>query len=732
MEYIKPMLDLLERLKQEPDKGYDIQKIGRAYEYAAALHDGQFRASGEPYICHPVAVATIVADLELDTDSICAALLHDTVEDCSDKTNLDTLRSMFGDDVAEIVDGLTKIRHLDVADKEEAHIENIRKMLLAMARDLRVIFIKLCDRLHNMRTLQAKADDRRRAIALETMRVYAPLAHRLGMNRIKQELEALSLQYLDPIGYHEIETEIERKYGQNRSLLEQAQTKIEEQLNQNHIKHTMYGRVKSVYSMYRKMYDQNKSFDDIYDFYALRIIVGTELECYTVLGIVHELFRLVPNRFKDYISMPKANMYRSLHTTVMGPDGIPFEVQIRTEEMHRVAEYGLAAHWKYKLGGGVPAATDEKLRWIARLIENDESTRDPDEFIHSFKTDIFNDETFVFTPKGDVICLPNGATVIDFAYAIHTAVGNRMVGAKVNGAIVPIDRRLQTGEIVEILTSSSSKGPSRDWLKIVTTSEARNKIRQYFKREMRTENIALGRAEIDREFRRIGRCTEEERNTILQNVAARYNIPDIEDFYNTIGYGGLSVSNVAVRLHDEFERVVQKPEEEATPELRPIEQKPRALRHNGGIVIDGVEGCAVKFAKCCAPLPGDRVVAFVTKGYGVSVHKIDCPNAAAGMSDSAQASRWLNARWEQDDGQALYEAALRLHVNDRIGMMADISSALADMRVSITRIDGQLSDGNGGAYILISVACRNTEHYQSIVSRLRSIRGVESVERRGQ
>ena len=484
-------------------KNYNIEKITKAYEFAKQLHEGQFRKSGEPYICHPVAVAEIVAGLGLDTDSICAALLHDTIEDCSDKVDLTKIKKEFGDQVADIVDGLTKlVAEIPFNDKEDEQMENLRKMFLAMAKDIRVIFIKLADRLHNMRTLGAQSEEKRRLIALETMHVYAPLAHRLGMQRIKQELENLALSYLDPIGYREVQSDIDRKFGMNKDFIVNTRATIEKKVRESGIDCTLEGRVKSVYSVYRKMFKQNKSFDEIYDFYAIRIIVDTELECYTVLGIIHDMYNSMPGRFKDYISIPKPNMYRSLHTTVIGHDGVPFEVQIRTWEMHHIAEYGIAAHWKYKSGDRGDAGTDKKLEWIAKLVENESSTVDPDEFIDALKIDIFQDETFVFTPKGDVVTLPQNSNCIDFAYHIHSEVGNRMVGAKVNGKIVPIDRTLENGEIVEILTSSTTKGPSRNWLKIVKTSEAKAKIRQWFKKEKRAENIIAGRDEIVAELRK--------------------------------------------------------------------------------------------------------------------------------------------------------------------------------------------------------------------------------------
>ena len=548
--------ELMQKLANSGRK-YDLDKIKMAGEYAESLHEGQFRVSGEPYISHPVAVAEIVSDLGLDTNSVCAALLHDTVEDCSDKTNLEEISAKFGNETAMLVDGLTKMVALHIEDKEEAHIENLRKMLLAMSKDIRVIFIKLCDRLHNMRTLSVKPDPKRRSTALETMYVYAPLAHRLGMQKIKQELENLCISYLDPIGYAEIRQYIDEKYGQSVGFIENVRTIVDKKLRDNNIHFELAGRIKSVYSIYRKMFNQNKSFDEIYDFYAMRIIVDTELECYTALGLIHEMFKSVPGRFKDYISTPKPNMYRSLHTTVIGRDGIPFEVQIRTWEMHQIAEYGICAHWKYKSGEKSKLDIDNKLEWISRLIETESNTTDPDEFLNALKTDIFHDETFIFTPKGDVIALPLGSTVIDFAYAIHSGVGNSMVGAKINGMIVPIERAPVTGDIVEIITSSASKGPSRDWLNIVKTSEARTKIKSWFKREKRTENIAAGKAMVDAEFKRFARSyTEAQRNEVVSTVGQRIGYMSADDLYNTLGYGGIALSKVLGKFKDEFERTV--------------------------------------------------------------------------------------------------------------------------------------------------------------------------------
>ena len=724
---IKKLFDIL----RATGKKYDIEKIEKAYDYAKALHEGQMRASGEPYISHPIAVAEIVSGLELDTDSICAALLHDTVEDCSEKTDLKEIEKLFGHEVAMLVDGLTKIVTLKVEDKEETHIETLRKMLLAMSKDVRVIFIKLCDRLHNMRTLDAKPDNKRRITALETMQVYAPLAHRLGMQKIKQELENLGLSYLDPIGYDEVKGSIEEKYGQSLHFIEDVRGMVDSKMRENNIKFTLEGRIKSVYSIYKKMYNQNKSFDEIFDFYALRIIVDTELDCYTALGLIHEMFNSVPGRFKDYISTPKPNMYRSLHTTVIGKYGIPFEVQIRTWEMHHIAEYGVAAHWKYKSGERSKEEIDQKLEWISRLLETEDETRDPEEFMQAFKIDIFHDETFVFTPKGDVIALPQGATVIDFAYSIHTAVGNKMIGAKINGMIVPIDRVLENGEIVEILTSSSSKGPSRDWLKIVTTSEAKNKIRQWFKKEKRTDNIALGKSMIDGQIKKAGySINEATKSEVIEKVAQRSGFSIADDLYNTIGYGGLAVSKLHSKLLEELEKTTKQPEP-----VPPVTQedivlkKPKNIKSNSGIIVDGESGCMVKFAKCCNPLPGDSLIGFITKGYGISIHKADCPNVISGRSNPENADRWVSASWDIDTNSknSLFEANIQIKADDRIGMLADISVAIADMRVDILQINVQSSSGL--SIISIKISCKNTEHYNSIVSRLRSIQGVYEISR---
>lgn len=728
---------LIEKLF-ETGKKYDTEKIKSAGEYAERLHEGQFRVSGEPYISHPVAVAEIVIDLGLDTNSICAALLHDTVEDCSDKTDLKEIEKRFGSEVALLVDGLTKMPTLNVEDKEEAHIENIRKMLLAMSKDVRVIFIKLCDRLHNMRTLAVKTDPKRRKTALETMYVYAPLAHRLGMRKLKHELENLCISFLDPIGYAEIQKYIAEKYGEHEHLFETVQAQIREKLIENEIKFELSGRVKSAYSIYNKMYNQNKSFNEIYDFYAMRIIVDTELECYAALGLIHEMFKSIPGRFKDYISTPKPNMYRSIHTTVIGSDGIPFEVQIRTWEMHHIAEYGICAHWKYKSGDSSKssAEVDKRLEWISKLIETESDTTDPDEFFNALKTDMFQDDTFVFTPKGDVINLAQGSTVIDFAYAIHSGVGNSMVGAKINGMIVPIDKVPKTGDILEIITSSSSKGPSRDWLKIVRTSSARSKIRSYFKREKRSENIIAGKNIVDTEFKRFAsNSTEQQRSEVVSAVSQRMGYMTADDLYNDLGYGGLAYSKIEAKIRDEYERSYGHSEDDAQTTENVVEQikisAPKNIKSNSGVIVDGLDGCLVKFAKCCNPLPGDSIIGFITRGHGVSIHNKNCQNI--NRDNPENAGRWVDVHWADNNTNLrdLYEAQINIFVVNRIGILADIVIALSEMKVQVHHVNaGVTGDSNEeNAIISLKISCKNIDHYYSIVSKIRSIDGILDISR---
>lgn len=718
------------------EKGaYDLDKIARAYALAEKAHRGQKRISGEQYIVHPIAVAQIVAAIGLDTDSVCAALLHDTIEDCEGKVNIQLIKKEFGAEVADLVDGVTKLLHIPFETKQDESIENLRKMFLAMSKDLRVIFIKLADRLHNMRTLDYRTEQKQRVIALETMHVYAPLAHRLGIQRIKQELETLALKYLDPIGYDEIRYLIEKRTAENDGFLHKAQEMVSGSLAEQGIHYRLEGRVKSIYSIYRKMYNQNRSFDEIYDLYAIRIIVKTEMECYTSLGVIHEQFNSMPGRFKDYISTPKPNMYRSLHTTVIGHDGIPFEVQIRTEEMHEIAEYGLAAHWKYKTGEQAKKPVDIKYKWIRTLLETEKDGADADEFLRPLKIDLFDDETFVFTPKGDVVSLPAGANIIDFAYAIHSAVGNKMVGAKVNGNIAPIDTVLENGQIVEILTSSASKGPSRDWLKLVRSAEARNKIRQFFKKEMRSENILIGKYEVDKELRRYGRAfTEAQKEEIVKSVSERMSMPEVDDMYNNIGYGGLAVSKISPKLKDEFDRVVRllAPEEalqKALEQQKKLERRPLAPKSQA-VIIDSVKGCDVKFAKCCNPLPGDSIIGFITKGYGISIHKYDCDNVVAGLKRPEDKDRWVVASWAETIEKHQFgdfEASLNIYASYSQKLIADVTMSLSDMKVAIVALQAK---ENGDDMILhIVLKCGNIEHLKNIIKSLKKLSGVRDVAR---
>ena len=722
--------DNLYKIVTKSNKPYDVDKIKKAYEYAKKAHEGQYRNSGEEYITHPVAVAETVATYSLDTDSICAALLHDTLEDCPEVVSLSTIKKEFGDNVAELVDGLTKLLSIKVDSKEEAQIESLRKMFIAMAKDIRVIIIKLADRLHNMRTLSSKSETRQREIALETMHVYAPLAHRLGMQQIKTELECLSLKFLDPVGYAEVNKDIERKFGENQHFIENIKQEIAGKIKEANITYELEGRVKSVYSIYKKMYNFNKSFDEIYDFYAIRIIVDTEQQCYEVLGIIHNMYNLIPGRFKDYISLPKPNLYRSLHTTVIGTDGIPFEVQIRTWDMHYIAEYGIAAHWKYKSGEKANATVDHKLEWVAKLIENEEIIDNPDDFYDSLKIDLFQDEIYVFTPRGQIVTLPKGSNTIDFAYYIHSEVGNKMIGAKVNGAIVPIDRKLNNGEIVEIITSNASKGPSRDWLSIVTTASAKSKIRQWFKKEKRTENIESGKNQILSEMRSHNmNCTDEQYEEIVLNSALKFGMNNAEDLYNMIGYGGISFDKVFIRIRAEYDTMMA-PKPEMITDVAQVHtvQKPKSASSFSGVIVDGLEGCQVKFSKCCNPLPGDNIIGFITKGFGISVHKVDCENVLKNLVENKD--RFVNVQWREAENNVsneTFDASLQLIVEDRISMLADITMALAEMRVSILQIN-TVKKGNT-SIINLNISCKNVAHLNNIMSKLKSISGIYEVKR---
>lgn len=714
------------RARLQEEKGFtkaEIAEIDKAYNLAEDVHSAQLRYSGQPYIIHPIAVANILLDFGMDAQSIEAALLHDTVEDTD--VTLEQLKREFGDEVAALVDGVTKLGKVPLATKEEFQAENIRKMLLAMYRDIRVIIIKLADRLHNMRTLDYMAPQKRRDIALETLEIYAPIAHRLGIRAAKEELEDLAIRFLDPIAYADIENSLDQTTKSRLEFLEDTKEKIRERISTVVKNPQIDGRIKSVHGIYRKMYMQNKNFDQIYDIYAIRIIVDSVIDCYNCLGIIHDMFRPMPGRFKDYISTPKPNMYQSLHTTVLGRDGIPFEVQIRTWEMHRTAEFGIAAHWKYKLGLKGKSNLDERLAWIRQMLDDQKESGDVQELVRAIKSDLIPEDVFVFTPRGDVINLPSGATVIDFAYAIHTAVGNKMVGAKVDGRIVPIDYQVKTGEIVEVLTSSQQgKGPSRDWLSIAKTSSARNKIRSWFKNEKRDENIVEGKTEIEREFRRnFIRLTEEEYEKFIQNLAARQHFDNVDDFYAAIGFGGVSVIRLMPYIKEEYNKNYR-PQEPAEPVQ---EVKTARAKGKDGVTVEGVDNVLIKFSRCCNPLPGDNIIGFITRGHGISVHKRDCSNVPADLQNCQEPERWVCVTWNNDVKKE-FKASLQITALSRIGLMADVSVQLANMRVNINEISTRdAKDGRSTIYMTITVS--NVDHLKNVISRIEKVDGVLSVER---
>ncbi len=717
---------LKERLQQETAcTAEEIAEIDKAFALAEDVHSAQLRYSGQPYIIHPIAVANILVDFGMDAQSIEAALLHDTVEDTD--VTLAQLQSEFGGEVAALVDGVTKLGKVPLATKEEFQAENLRKMLLAMYQDIRVIIIKLADRLHNMRTLDFMAPQKKRDIALETIEIYAPIAHRLGIRAAKEELEDLAIRFLDPIAYADIEKSLDNMTRSRLEFLEDMKEKISARISTVVKNPKIDGRVKSVHGIYRKMYMQNKNFDQIYDIYAIRIIVDSVIDCYNCLGLIHDMFRPMPGRFKDYISTPKPNMYQSLHTTVLGTDGIPFEVQIRTREMHRTAEFGIAAHWKYKLGLKGKSNLDERLAWIRQMLDDQKESGDVQELVRAIKSDLIPEDVFVFTPRGDVINLPSGATVIDFAYAIHTAVGNKMVGAKVDGRIVPIDYKVKTGEIIEVLTSSQQgKGPSRDWLSIAKTSSARNKIRSWFKNEKRDENIAEGKLEIEREFRRnYIRLTEEEYNKFIRNLAARQRFDDLDDFYAAIGFGGVSVIRLMPYIKEEYNKNYRPQEQE--PEILPTQVKTTKSKGSDGVTVEGVDNVLIKFSRCCNPLPGDNIIGFITRGHGISVHKRDCTNVPKELSACAEPERWVQVRWNKDVKKE-FKAALQITSLSRIGLMADISVQLANMRVNINEISSRVAK-DGRSTINMNITVSNVDHLKNVISRIEKVDGVLSVER---
>ena len=712
---------LMQRLS-DLDKHYNLAKLRSAYEYAAEKHEGQFRESGEPYITHPLAVAAILVDLGMDTDAICAALLHDVVED-TDAT-FDDVKKKFGADVANLVDGVTKLDKIKLASKEEQQAENIRKIFLSMAKDIRVIIIKLADRLHNMRTLGFRSGVKRRDVSLETMSIFVPLANRLGIRQLKEELEDISFSYLDPFAYAEIDQLLEKSKNEREEFIETIKTRIKKRLAQDFDPvPTVEGRVKTAYGIYKKVYEQGKTFEEIYDKYAVRVIVNTVTDCYYILGIMHDMFQPIPNRFKDYISTPKANMYQSLHTTVMGREGIPFEVQIRTWDMHHTAEFGIAAHWKYKEGRKGKYKFDERLNWVRQILDTQKETDDAEDIVRAIKNDLAPEDVFAMTPKGDVISLPMGATVIDFAYAIHTQVGHKMTGAKADKKLVPFDYVIKTGEIIEIVTSKDpSHGPKRDWLNICKTNEAKAKIRAWFKKERREENIVEGKEAIWRELRRnLIHIEEEDLPELVAVDMKHHSCETIDDFYAAIGYGGITLSKILPRLKEDYAKKFKETEKTDSFEFTPASD-----RSGSGVIVDGISGCVVKLSQCCSPLPGDDIIGFITRGHGVSVHKKDCVNYLSQKDNEPE--RWVNVRWAGKQSTNYYKVALDVIGYNRIGIFSDVMNSLSEARISTHEATARvLKNGNFMGSLTISVA--GTAELEGVISRMKKISGVLSVER---
>lgn len=696
---------------------YDIELIERAYKLAEVSHKDQKRRTGEPYIIHPLNVASILVELGLDTESIAAALLHDVVEDTD--ACLEELERDFGADIALIVDGVTKLGKIPFSSVEEQQAENVRKMLLAMTKDIRVMLLKLCDRLHNMRTIDAMNEFKRRAISLETMEVYAPISHRLGMSQMKEELEDLSLKHLDPVGYEEIDNLLKTSFS-DHTVVDKMISDISVRLEELGIRNFVtVGRVKSTYGIYRKLFVQNRSPEEIYDIFAIRLILSSVSECYNALGVLHDMYTPIPHRFKDYISTPKPNGYQSLHTTVIGKEGTPIEVQIRTYEMHYDAEYGIAAHWKYKLGVSGTDKLEDRLVWVRQLLESQKTSEDVVDILRDIKSDLVPEEVYVFTPKGDVKEMPVGSTVIDFAYAIHSVVGNRMIGAKVNGRIVPITYQIKTGEIVEIITGPKDKGPSRDWLNVVKTSEAKSKIRAWFKKERREENEATGKQMLDHELRHNGIVPPSGiSDEFYEELVKRAKVNSLTDLYASLGYGGILMSSLLLKAKDIYTRlVVPEPEPEIITKIE------TAIKSSNGVIIEGLSNCLVKFAKCCNPLPGDKIVGFVTRGHGVSVHKADCKS----VNKPSEEPRLLQASWVANAKEE-FKANLEIVCNDRTGMAADITTQLSNMHIPIYSMNMRATADRRG-FINVTIGVSNTDHLKSVITRLQKIKDVNHVER---
>ena len=726
---------LLSKIK-ETAHGMDLGRIRAAYEMARVAHSGQLRRDGSPYVTHCIAAADISVDIGLDEDSIIAALLHDVIED----TNLthDDIARQFGTAVADIVEGVTKLTRVQYTSKEDEQAENLRKMLMAMAKDIRVILIKIADRLHNMRTMAYQSPEKQKAKSLETMEIYAPIAHRLGMQRAKWELEDLSLQYLDPQGYKEITDNLTKRMPELEKFMDSMKRKIQERLEAENVQATIYFRIKHVYSIYRKMYAQKLDMNGIFDLCAFRVIVDSIPDCYNVLGIIHDMFKPVPGRFKDYISTPKPNMYQSVHTTVIGSEGIPFEVQIRTWEMHYTAEYGIAAHWKYKMGASADtslrAGDEDKFAWIRRLLESQQES-DATDFFHNLKVDMFADEVFVFSPKGDVINLPAGATPIDFAYSIHSDIGNRMVGAKVNGRIVTYDYVLQNGDIVEIRTSKSASGPSRDWLNMAKSGSARTKIKQWFKKEKREENVQRGRAMLEEALREDGLTLDDVMDeAIVSPILKRFSFSSADDLFAAVGYGGLTATRAANRLRDEAKNQEPKRKTALDKMSQAAERREtQAAKKEGkavhGILVEGLSNCLVKFSRCCTPVPGDDIMGFITRGQGVSIHRRDCANCQQLLSQPENAGRWVDVSWASKISDS-YVTTVMINAKDRSGLVMDVATVLNAINAKVRSLSARTT-GINMAVVSVTLEVKDAAELKYIINRVTSVPGVNAVTRNG-
>lgn len=720
----------IERLLEKASayiKEPDLLRIQEAYEFAEQAHHGQVRKSGEPYILHPLAVAEIVVNMQMDTLSIIAALLHDVVEDTT--VSLDEIRDRFGETCAMLVDGLTKLERIQFRSKEEQQNENYRKMFIAMARDIRVIVIKLADRLHNMRTLKYQSEESQRRISYETLEIFCPIAHRLGISAIKWEMEDIALRYLNPQQYYRIANLMHKKRAEREQYIDNVIVCIREKLDEMGIQADLSGRPKHIYSVFKKMTVKNKQFNEIYDLLAIRIIVDNIKDCYATLGIIHTLWKPMPGRFKDYIAMPKTNMYQSLHTTVVGPNGEPTEVQIRTWEMHRTAEFGIAAHWSYKEGtSGNGGSFDNKMTFFREILELQHETKDASEFVESLKMDFFSDLVFVFTPKGEVIELPSGSVPLDFAYRIHTEVGNRTIGAKVNGRIVPLDHQLKTGDIVEILTSKHSYGPSQDWLKIAQSSHARSKIKQWFKKEKREENVEKGREMLEREIKRLGLDVSEwTTDDKLMEAAKKFAFNDIEDMLSAVGFGGITAAQICTKVTEKLRKEQEEANQlELTSEMKEIKPAEKRSRPTNGVRVKGIDNLLVRFARCCNPVPGDDIVGYVTRGRGVSVHRSDCANLPT-SDEGEDAARVIEVEWESAI-EANYSVDIEVTGHDRNGLLNEVLQAVSESKTNISAVTGR-SDKNKMAMIHMTILIRNTDHLQSVVERIKRVKDVYTVHR---